>query len=111
MKTTQITLDFARITDWPSFHAAFQEAMGFPAFYGSNMDAWIDCMSCIDDPGAGMSAVTVKAGDSLELVVRGTDLAARNCPEVWLEFLECTAFVNRRFIESDSATRLKLIAA
>jgi RNAse (barnase) inhibitor barstar len=28
-----------------SFHEAFASALGFPSWYGRNMDAWIDCMS------------------------------------------------------------------
>ena len=30
--------------------------MGFPGFYDRNMNAWIDCMSYIDELGAGMNS-------------------------------------------------------
>jgi len=33
------------ITDWASFHDVFMHTLGFPDFYGRNMDAWIDCMT------------------------------------------------------------------
>lgn len=106
----EVTIDFSKIKDRDSFHALFQTSMGFPNFYGKNMDAWIDCMSYIDEPRAGMSKVTVLPGESLEIVLVGTEAAIKNCPEVFLSFLECTAFVNQRFIKSESGTRLKLTA-
>ncbi|HET7831530.1 MAG TPA: barstar family protein [Gallionella sp.] len=106
----EITIDFSRIKDLSSFHSAFKETMGFPEFYGRNMDAWIDCMSCIDDPDAGMSAVTVKSDESLEIVLLSIETAIKSCPDVFQGFLKCVAFVNQRFIGSNSGTRLKLIA-
>jgi hypothetical protein len=51
-----VRIDATSIRDWNSFHAVFKQAMGFPDFYGANMDAWIDCMSYLDDPAAGMTA-------------------------------------------------------
>jgi len=105
----QAIIDFTNITDWSSFHSAFQACMGFPAFYGRNMDAWIDCMYCIDKPETEMTRVTVNPGESLEIMIFGTEAAWKRCPEVLQKLLECTAFVNRRFIESNSGTRLKLI--
>ncbi|MEW6331762.1 MAG: barstar family protein [Pseudomonadota bacterium] len=106
----QVTIDFTKIKDSNTFHSAFKERMGFPEFYGNNMDAWIDCMSYIDDPDAGMSSVTVKSGECLEIVLLGTEVAIKNCPEVSQGFIECTAFVNKRFMESNTKTRLKIIA-
>lgn len=106
----QVTIDFAKITDWGSFHSAFQECMGFPAFYGMNMDAWIDCMSCIDNPDAEMTTLTVPPGDSLDIIALNTGKCMASCPEVFQGFLKSIAFVNRRFIDSNSRTRLKLIA-
>ena len=43
------TIDGAAIKDFDSFHKVFKQALGFPGFYGSNMDAWIDCMGDIHD--------------------------------------------------------------
>jgi RNAse (barnase) inhibitor barstar len=41
-RMTLVILDTRRITDWNTFHDAFIELFGFPAFYERNMDAWID---------------------------------------------------------------------
>jgi RNAse (barnase) inhibitor barstar len=49
-----IHIPFESFSSDKAFHAAFAEIMGFPAFYGHNWNAWIDCMSYIDDADAGM---------------------------------------------------------
>jgi len=51
-----ILIEGKRISDWNSFHDTFADTLGFPSFYGRNMDAWIDCMTCLDDPEAGMTS-------------------------------------------------------
>ena len=38
----KVTIDLRGITDTASFHAVFAETLGFPHFYGNNMDAWVD---------------------------------------------------------------------
>ena len=94
----EVTIDFSKIQNWDTFHKVFSQVMGFPSFYGKNMDAWIDCMSYIDDPGAGMSAVTVGKNESLDINVLGTEDAFKHCLEIFQAFIECTGFVNQRFI-------------
>ncbi len=45
------------ISNWDSFHQIFKMTFGFPEFYGNNMNAWIDCMSYIDDKETGMTKI------------------------------------------------------
>ncbi len=66
-------------------------------------------MSYIDDPDSGMSKVTVGSGESLDMVILGTEQALKKVPEVFVGFLEIVAAVNQRFIESCTHTRLKVI--
>ena len=106
----EVEIDFKQITDWKSFHGVFAEAMGFPSFYGCNMDAWIDCMSYIDDPGAGMSTVTVAEGEPLDLILRTVDETRGLQAEILVALIECLGSVNQRFIEDGSATRIRLTA-
>lgn len=106
----EIEIDFGKIKDWNAFHSVFAEVMGFPDFYGKNNDAWIDCMSYIDDKDAGMSKITVKSGESLDIVVAGTEKAIESKSEVFFGFIDIVAAVNQRFIESKSRTRLKVVA-
>jgi RNAse (barnase) inhibitor barstar len=54
---TLVKLDTGRITDWNTFHDVFAEVFGFPGFYGRNLNAWIDCMTYLDDPSAEMTTL------------------------------------------------------
>lgn len=62
-----IQIDAARLRDWETFHSVFALELGFPSFYGKNMNAWIDCMSAIDDPDGGMTTVHASPGDPVVL--------------------------------------------
>jgi Barstar (barnase inhibitor) len=89
-----VRLDSARITDWASFHAECRRALGFPEFYGANMNAWIDCMSSLDEDD-GMVGVQLQPGDLLRLEVPAVEALAARAPEVVSALVECTGFVNR----------------
>jgi len=89
-----IKLDTGPIYDWDTFHDVFATTMGFPAFYSRNMNAWIDCMSCLDEPGAGMTSVTIEPGSVLVLQLKGVDEFPARCPEQYSALVECAAFVN-----------------
>ncbi len=54
-----------QITDWDTFHDAFAATLGFPGFYGRNMDAWIDCVTSVDRDD-GMTAVRSSAHLSVD---------------------------------------------
>jgi len=99
MKPTVVKIPLERIRDWDSFHDVFAETLGFPDLYGHNMNAWVDCMTYIDDPDDRMSQVhgSKEAGLLLDLG-DCTDFAGR-CPEQYLALLESTAFVNYRRME------------
>ncbi|MCA2999596.1 MAG: barstar family protein [Rhodocyclaceae bacterium] len=85
MKT--VIINGAAITDASSFHSEFQRALGFPEFYGRNMDAWIDCMSNVDEPSAGLSTVDVSPGEILVLQIDRAHAFKSRCPELWAAFL------------------------
>ena len=91
-----VRIDCGRIIDWESFHSEFAEVFGFPAFYGRNMDAWIDCMSWLDEPGSGMTTVHAPPGGVVTLQFDGVDEFAARCPEQYAALVECAAFVNWR---------------
>jgi hypothetical protein len=94
-----VRIDTTKICDWASFHDVFSETFGFPDFYGRNMDAWIDCMTGLDDPAAGMSKIHAPEGGVVTLQLDGVDGFAERCPEQYQAVLECCAFVNWRRIE------------
>jgi hypothetical protein len=102
-----VRIDGCRIRDRRSFHDEFARVMGFPNFYGRNMDAWIDCMTYLDEDD-GMRSITIQPGEVLTLQIdHYRDLRAR-CPELAMELLECAAFVNFRRIEQGERPVLAL---
>jgi hypothetical protein len=103
-----IEIDGTRIRDWDSFHDVFAKALGFPDFYGRNMNAWIDCMTYVDDPEAGMTRVHVAVGEMLVLCIAGIANLRENHREIYDGLIECTAFVNWRRIEMGNDAVLAL---
>lgn len=101
-----VRIDTRRIQDWASFHAVFAETFGFPAFYGRNLDAWIDCMSSLDDPAAGMTTLAAPGGVALQLDY--VDDFLLRCPTQYEALLDCAAFVNWRRIEMGKPAVLAL---
>jgi RNAse (barnase) inhibitor barstar len=109
MQTTVVIVPVDRIADWDSFHSVFKETLGFPDFYGRNMDAWIDCMTYVDDPPSGMTAIFVSKGDLLTLRIDNASDFQKRCPEQYAALIECTAFVNYRRTEVGEAPILSLL--
>jgi hypothetical protein len=103
-----VRIDASSIVDSDSFHAAFAAAFGFPTFYARNMNAWIDCLSDLDDPGAGMTSVHVAPGECLPLVIDRAQDFKRRCPELFAALVECAAFVNWRRVEMGRSPVLAL---
>ncbi len=97
---TSVRIDGSAITDWTTFHDVFQQAFGFPSFYGRNMNAWIDCLTSLDEPDDGMTSVHAPPGGVLVLQLDHADDFAKRCPEQYEAIVECAAFVNWRRIET-----------
>jgi hypothetical protein len=91
-----VKLDTSKITDWDSFHTVFASIFGFPDFYGRNMDAWIDCMSYLDEPEAGMSTIHAPNNGVVVLELSNMREFRKRCPDLALAIEECSAFVNWR---------------
>jgi RNAse (barnase) inhibitor barstar len=103
-----VEIDASAIVDRESFHEIFARAFGFPSFYGRNMDAWIDCMTHLDDFAAELSAVHVEPGQVLTLLVQNAHGFKERCPSLYLSLLECAAFVNWRRQEKGGTAVLAL---
>jgi Barstar (barnase inhibitor) len=104
MPIVQIPLD--RIHDWETFHTVFAEVLGFPDYYGRNMNAWIDCMTSLDDPD--MYPSPLAKGDVLTLDIEDVHSFKERCPEQFAVLIDCSAFVNYRRIRVDQAPILAL---
>jgi hypothetical protein len=100
-----VEIDCQRIDDWDTFHDVFKEVFGFPDFYGRNMDAWIDCMTYLDEPAGGMTSVHGSATDPVVLQLTNIDHLT---PEIYAALVDCAAFVNWRRIDTGSPAILTL---
>ena len=103
-----IIVETSKIVDGPTFHATLASAMGFPSFYGCNMDAWIDCMSSLTDEHP-LAAVRISEDEQLLLVVPAFESLTKRAPDVARAFLECTAAVNSRYGERGEKARVALV--
>jgi len=104
-----IAIPVDAITDWVSFHDVFKHALGFPDFYGRNMDAWIDCMTSVDAARDGLTAITVPPGGVVVLRIDDPFDFRRRCPEQFDALIECSAFVNFRRTEVGDPPVLALL--
>ena len=106
-----VRVDANLITDWNTFHDVFERAFGFPGFYGRNMDAWIDCMSSIDDKESGMTRFWINKNDTLILKLTNAEAFKIRCFDIYLALFESVAFVNFRKCESDRHAMIAIAAA
>ena len=107
MNSPIIQIDGSRISDWESFHTEFARIFGFPEFYGRNMNAWLDCMTSLDEDD-GMRSVTIQPGEILTVQINHYKDLKERCPEIAIAILECSASVNARRIEQGEPAALAL---
>ncbi len=101
-------LNTAAIVDFDSFHEESRRVFGFPDFYGRNMNAWIDCLTYLYD-GDGMSRFTLRQGEVLRIEVVSAGRWRRDSPETLDALVDCTAFVNQRYVAAGQAPPLHLV--
>jgi hypothetical protein len=99
MIATLVSIDCANIRDWNSFHDEFAALLGFPEFYGRNMNAWIDCMTSLDEPEHGMTSVHAAKGHVLTLQLNNVAPFRERHSDLYAAIIECAAFVNWRRLE------------
>ncbi len=100
--TKKVTIDAELIINWDAFHNIFSKTFGFPEFYGQNMNAWIDCMTYIDDKDSGMTKFLVDKGDTIIIELKNSDTFKNKCPDIYLTLFECAGHVNeRRVVDND----------
>ena len=93
-----IEIPTSSISDWRTFHDVFAQTLGFPEFYGRNMDAWIDCLTYRDDDD-GLSDIIVQGGDVLTLQLDEGTTFRNRCPDLHDAIVDGVAVVNLRRIE------------
>jgi RNAse (barnase) inhibitor barstar len=93
-----VRIDTQLITDWASFHDVFARIFEFPDYYGRNMNAWIDCMTYLNDPEVVDTGVKAKPGEIVVLHLEHVMDFKKRCPVLYDAIVECSAFVNYRLI-------------
>jgi len=106
MKSHSARIETKHIDDWSIFPSVFAGTMGFPEFYGRNMNAWIDCLTYMND---GMTHFNVTPGELFHMEVADSKDFAQRLPEIFQAFIECSAFVNSRRIDAGEQPVLALI--
>ena len=99
MVTAKASVDCSKILDWKSFHDEFAAVFGFPDFYGRNMNAWIDCMTSLDEPDHGMTRIHPAKGCVLTMQLENVAPFREQHPDLYAAIIECAALVNWRRIE------------
>lgn len=100
-----VTIDGAELKNWRSFHSVFQREFEFPAFYGRNLNAWIDCLTYLRDDD-GMSRFKLAPEETLNIVITNTTALATGSPEILAALVECTSAVNIRSVEAGQCALL-----
>lgn len=104
-----VTLKTRSIVDMASFHNQCVAVLGFPEFYGRNMNAWIDCLSTLTEESNGMSSFQLRSQEQLFISVPEFEEFSKRVPDVSAALLDCTSFVNRRYVEAGDIPRLVLV--
>jgi hypothetical protein len=105
---TSAKIDCSQINDWESFHDVFFRVFELPAFYGRNMDAWIDCMTSLDEPEEALSGIHCASGQVLTLELENVSEFRDRCPEQYSSLIDCAAFVNWRRVNRGAPSILAL---
>ncbi|MBA4489267.1 barstar family protein [Paracoccus sp. S1E-3] len=108
MTNSLVTIDGDAIPSWQAFHDTFSTKLGFPDFYGRNMDAWIDCMSSLGDADGGLTSVHLAPGEVLTIRVTDQKALQDRHPDIWAGLVDGAAFVNWRAIESGNRALIAL---
>jgi hypothetical protein len=105
----QAHIDTDKIRDWSSFHRVCKEAFGFPDFYGMNLNAWIDCLSDLDED-YGMSRFPhLPPGELLHVTLSDAPDFRRRLPEVFDALIDSVSFVNFRYRSAGREPKLALV--
>ena len=98
-----VHIDARKLTDSAGLHAALSEAFGFPATYGKNLDALVDCLSDLDNPPSGMTKFHLFPGQTALLAITHLDKAGKNAARIKAQLQtlnDVAAFVNARRLEN-----------
>jgi RNAse (barnase) inhibitor barstar len=89
---TAVRFKGAELLTKKDFHESFLTKLRFPAFYGRNMDAWIDVMDDMLRVAWPMSKVCVMYGGSLKIIIEESKLFQESA--MCAQLIDCAKFIN-----------------
>lgn len=95
------------ITNWKAFHHECRIAFGFPAFYGDNLNAWVDCLSGLRDDD-GMSRFKLAPDEVLTIEILHSAILRSEAPDILEAMMECIDDINDRYVEQGEKPALML---
>lgn len=101
-----VVLDGTKLTTWEEFHDEYATTFGFPAFYGRNRDAWIDCLTDID---GGLTHADFQTEADLLISIENSSTWVTRAPGMVTEFVQLVEEVNLRFKEAGLAKKLVVV--
>ena len=104
-----VALTTAVIYDWRSFHRESQRALGFPADYAGDMNAWVDCLVSLRDEGERRVGVRLATDEMLQLELADVEGLRERVPGILETIVDACAEVNRRFLEVGQVPAVTLI--
>lgn len=104
-----VALTTTAIYDWRSFHRECQRALGFPADYAGDMNAWVDCLVSMRDEGERRVGVRLATDEMLQLELADVAGLRERIPGILDAVVDASAEVNRRFLEVGQLPALTLI--
>jgi hypothetical protein len=99
IKTHVIEIDGAKISGWDDFHDLFADRLGFPTWYGRNLDAWIDLMTYLEFDRE-TTKVVLEPGETMVFRISNWERLRDERPEIFTALVECSAIVNHRTMEA-----------
>jgi hypothetical protein len=104
-----VALTTAAIYDWRSFHRECQRALGFPADYAGDMNAFVDCLVSLRDEGERRVGVHLGTDEMLQLELADAEGLRERIPGILEAVVDACAEVNRRFLEVGQVPAVTLI--
>jgi len=104
----KVVIDTKAIHDWETLHAVCKEAFGFPDFYGRNGNAFIDCLTYLDE-GDGMSRFVLEPGETLTVELTDSYVFADRAPEQAVALFAWIGATNERHVDDGKQPMLLMV--